>query len=176
MRRKNQMSYMARSRLTAIAIAIVAANGTAQVGAVLDLTTPEARQREAAQTSVCGRVRGGIATTRGGPVRPPGLPLALEVESLNRNAYVVGDYVESALRFTNVGTKEILIPWSPDQETVFGKNCQWLPSSLGATGLRAMVSLEFMDEAGYRQFMGSHGLYAFRPSPIRSAPSLPVKA
>ena len=86
-------------------------------------------------------------------------PLAVQLESLDRTHYKARDEVVGEVRVTNVGAKPVMIPWSPDPETVFRKNCEWRPKSLGVTAQKAMISLEFEDEAGFTQFIASHGLY-----------------
>jgi len=130
----------------------------AQVENILDLTTPEVRQKDKARTRVCGSV-GGVVVTSGGVVPEPELGLALQLESLNRGEYKIGEEVVAVLRLTNIGAKPLMIPWSPDPETIFGRNCEWRPGSPGVIALNGMISLEFRHQLGFEQFIASHGLY-----------------
>jgi len=141
-----------------------AAEGTSQVETILDLTTPEIRQLDETRTAGCGS-RGGGVVTSGGVVPDPEVPLSLQLESLNQTDYKTGDEVVGVVRLTNVGSKPVIIPWNPDSEAVFGKKCEWPYKSLGATGLKASVSLLFTDEGGHNEFIASHGLYGVSKRP-----------
>ena len=152
------MNINAVTRVCLVLLAM-AAQGASQTEYMMDLTTPEVRQMDDSRTSGCGS-RGGKIATSGGSVPDPEVPLALQLESLNRSDFRTGDEVVAVVRLTNTGTKPVMIPWNPDSEAVFGKNCRWPYKSLGSTGLMGSVSLVFMDEAGYTQFLAGHGLYA----------------
>lgn len=125
---------------------------------LLDLTTPNVRKTIQAQTTICGGMKGDtlIGDTH---VAPSEAPLSLQVACLNHPKYTVGDEIVCEVHLTNKGWRPIAIPWSPDQETVFGKNCEWLPKASGATGWRAMLTLEFQSRDGYKEPIASHALY-----------------
>lgn len=160
-----QMNIVTRNCLRAMIIVSVCVNGVSQVEAVLDLATPEARQKEKARTTSCGGIGGSVFVTHRPVPEPLDLPLALHMESLSQAGYRVGEDITSGLRFTNVGSKPVLIPWSPDKGTVYGDKCEWLPKALGVRALRGMVRLEFTDETGYAQFIGSHSVYGISTRP-----------
>lgn len=161
--RKVGMIITRKAGLTLLAVTI-GIGSAAQVEPTLDLTAPQVKTREQSRTTACGYVPAAVVTSHG-RARGPGLPLEVEFELLGNTLYRVGDDITSTVRITNVGAKPISIPWSPDPDIVFGRDCEWLPKPQGVSGLRGTVRLEFVDEDRHVEFIGSHVLYGILSNP-----------
>ena len=124
---------------------------------VLDLTPPSVGEAQRALTWGC--TGGGL-----GPLRPPKLPLALRLTSLDRETYRLGEEAISELVLTNTGGAAVRIPWSVDASLVFSKDCRWLPRP-GVVGLHGSVTLMLEDESGKRDFVAGHNLFGVSSDP-----------
>ena len=129
-----------------------------QQGLFLDLTTPEARQKEESRTAACGGVRGVIST----PHRPqpqPELPVDLGIEWIDRKDYKIGQDIVFEVSLTNDGTSPLTIPVSQDQGAAYGKDCKWLSVLPNTRTWISVVGLLLTGPDGRSELVGSHILY-----------------
>jgi hypothetical protein len=124
----------------------------------LDLTTPEVRLMDRAKTVGCGGFGATFSTAV--PYHPPQLTLALEIARLNQDNFRLGEDVVCDVRMINTGDKSILLPWNPDSDTVYGKDCRGLGMSTPALSLEGSLGLKVIDPAGRTKFVGGHRLFA----------------
>ena len=133
----------------------------------LDLSTRDVTKELEAMTGFCSGGRtGAVALHHPETFQRPVLPLRLEILKLNGTDFKVGDYITADLRLTNIGEKDVMLPWDVHSETVYGPppGCEW-PKTPGATGVRGALYLEFVDANGRREIRASVDLYAISTAP-----------
>lgn len=130
----------------------------------LDLTGPEVERVEGAVKMGCGG-GGSLLSSNEGIILPPRPPLELEIISLDRRSYKLGDEVVCELRVTNASNNRVLFPWSVGRSVILGNDCEWLAKAPGEVGLTATLGLSLMDAAGYGELTAAHGLYGISTKP-----------
>jgi hypothetical protein len=129
----------------------------------LDLTTPAVKHMKEAKTVGCGS--GGRVFVDHRPLRPPQLTLSLEIAWLNQDRFKLGDEVAYEVRLTNTGDKPVVLPWNPDSDIAYGKDCRGLARARGLLTLEASVKLNFIDDAGNAEPVGPDRLFGVRDDP-----------
>ena len=123
--------------------------------ATLDLTK-EFRSRRTAS-----RLNGGLAGEVPGQPPTP-FPITIELLSVDKNDYSVGDAIIYEVSLQNTSTRDVVIPWTPDSE--------WEPAAEKLLGepqgyREALVDLDYLNPRG------EHHAFAFRT--IEGADSVP---
>jgi len=148
--------------LPSVVIAVVALAQGGGPTLFLDLTTPEVKAMDRSKTIGC-HTGGGVAAT-GLPYRPPEPTLRVSIESVNGNAFKFGDVVVAHALLTNTGNEPLLLPWDPDRDVVYGKDCMGLGVPAPPT-LEGSLGLKVVDPQGNADFVGGHFLYGRRDAP-----------
>jgi len=144
-------------------IAMLALRQEAQPTFFLDLTTPEVKEMDKSKTVGCHSGRGVYVT--GGRLRPPRLTLGFDIEQVNRDRFRLGDVVVADMLITNTGNKPVLLPWNPDRDIVYGKDCNGLGLAGPPATLEGSMALKLVDSEGRGKWVGAHFLYARRDQP-----------
>lgn len=122
----------------------------------LDLTSPERIPAQAMKGSGCGpRLSTGEAN--GGPNLTT-VPLVVELVSLDRNAYSLGEDLICEVRLTNAGDKPVRIPWS--RNPVYGHtDCS--PDTKGGVeaSLTGRFTLVLTENSGIKYIVLLKSLY-----------------
>jgi len=145
--------------LQPLLIVVLAFAQTGEPTLFLDLTTAEVQAMDRSKTVGCHS--GGGVMTSGVPFRRPQLTLRLSIDHLNGNTFKRGDVLIADVLLTNTGDKPVLLPWDPDSDIVYGKDCKGLPTPRPPT-LEGSLALKLLDHEGQGPFVGGHFLYARR--------------
>ncbi|MGH9432519.1 MAG: hypothetical protein ACRD3T_13340 [Terriglobia bacterium] len=147
-----------RRGLFLLTLAVICAAPAIRQSLLLDLTTPAVARYERSLAGHC--VSGGIRPTNSeSKYTPPALPLRVQILSVDRKSYQVGEAVRGTIRLTNTGNVSIPVPWSLNPDIVEGKDCSWPPLPPGAKPLHGSVTIWLVDGAGNLDPIGSHYLF-----------------
>jgi hypothetical protein len=155
-----------RRNAYSVACLLIATTALAQAthGALfLDLTTSAVRRMDQSKTVGCGS--GGGVFTSGTAQRPPQLTVTLDLEWLNQDHFRLGDHVVADVRLTNTGHDSITLPWNPDSDVVYGKDCRDLEKPRSSATLVGSLILKVVDSDGRARPIGGHELFALRDNP-----------
>lgn len=144
--------------VTGIAIALLCVSFVfGQDRYILDLTLPSATLAPPRNYSGCGpRLSAGSAG--GELVVRPLLPLAVEIVSLDKSAYVLGGNMVCQIRLKNVGHRAVRIPWSPNSD--YGnKDCTPGIKGLETAALTGYASLVLRTDSGITREILLKSLY-----------------
>jgi hypothetical protein len=100
------------------------------------------------------------------------LTVAVAIEWLNQARFRLGDDVVCQFRVTNTGAKPIVLPWDPDSDVLYGKDCKGL-AKLNTSTLEGFVGFRFIDAEGRAWGVGAHRLFGLRDNPTTYCLLLP---
>lgn len=123
----------------------------------LDLTVPRAVPPPPKSSFGCGP-RLSAGSEGGGLVVQPVLPLAVEIVSLDKSAYTLGEELICLIRLTNVGDKPFRIPWSPDSK-YRNTDCTEGIKGPPTAALTGSASLVLESDSGMTRKILLEGLY-----------------
>lgn len=129
----------------------------------LDLTAPSVNEMDRSKTKGCGSA--GAVYTSGQPIRPPQLTLTLEIERLNENQFTLGAAVVVDLRLTNTGEKPVVLPWDPDSDIVYGRDCEDFRKPAAAHTLLGSLAVKVVGTEGKANFVAGHELFGLHDDP-----------
>lgn len=141
-------------------LAALALGQAGQPVPLLDLTAHKVERMDRSRKVGCGS--GGGVFVSGGPYQPPELALHLEIVGVTTNRLEAGQTASAEVRLTNIGDKNVIVPWDPDMGVVYGKDCKGL--GLAGAGrpatLVGSLMLRLIGNGGEEDSVGGHFLYA----------------